>query len=254
MLYLRMEDVNMDDSKRMPTGIEGLDELCGGGLIRNKSYLLSGITGSGKSIFALQFLYNGATKYDESGILVTTEEHPRQVRENALNFGWDLKALEDENKLIIIDACAAKLGIPSQEKYVDIRPFDTRSMIDQVITAQERIDAKRAVIDSTTSIGFYLQDPAKIRVELLRLSSTLKIIGLTSLLTCEIVDEDKISRFGVEGFMTDGVIVVHYKKTGAVRVHSIEVLKMRGSEHSNKTHPLDITSKGVVTHPREEIY
>ena len=246
-------DIN-DELARVKTGIEGFDELCNGGLLRDHSYLISGTSGAGKSILALQFIYNGITKYNENGIIVATEERPEHIRDNAKVFGWDLKALEDEGKLAIIDAASTKIGIPSQEKYVDVRPFDMRSMMDQIIMIQEEIDAKRAVIDSTTSIGFYLQDPAKIRVELLKLSTTLEILGLTSIMTSEVVDDDHPSRFGVENFVTEGTIALYYKRMENVRVRSLEIFKMRGSDHSKKIHPYEITTDGVVVHPHEEVY
>jgi KaiC/GvpD/RAD55 family RecA-like ATPase len=249
---------NTDDTNntlaRVKTGIEGFDELCGDGLLRDHTYLVSGTSGAGKSILALQFIYNGITKYNENGIIVATEERPEHIRDNVKAFGWDLKALEDEGRLAIIDAASTKIGIPSQEKYVDVRPFDMRSMMDQIIMIQEEIDAKRAVVDSTTSIGFYLQDPAKIRVELLKLSTTLEILGLTSIMTSEVVDDDHPSRFGVENFVTEGTIALYYKRMENVRVRSLEIFKMRGSDHSKKIHPYDITKNGVVVHPHEEVY
>jgi len=241
-------------SQRVPTGIPGFDELCGGGLLRNRSYLISGAAGAGKTIFGLQYLYNGITKYGENGIYIATEERPEQVRENVKQFGWDFEALEEEGKLAIVDACSTKIGIPSHEKYVDVRPFDMRSMLDQIIAIQEEIDAKRALVDGTTSIGFYLNDPAKIRIELLKLSTTLEILGLTSLLTCEILDENQASRFGVETFVTEGTILMYYKRSENVRVRSIEIFKMRGSNHSQNIHPYEVTSNGIVVHPHEEVY
>ena len=240
------------DSKRVPTGIEGFDELCGGGLLRNRSYLLSGAAGCGKTIFGLQYLYNGITKYGENGIYIATEERPDQVRENVLKFGWDFEALEDEGKLAIIDACSTKIGIPSHEKYIDVRPFDLRSMMDQIIAAQDAIGAKRALIDSTTTIGFYLQEPAKIRIELLKLANTLDVLGLTSILTCELL-EDAIgnSRFGVEQFIVDGIIRLNSKRDGDTFYKEISIIKMRGSQHSNKIHPFEITPKGIVIHVKQ---
>jgi KaiC/GvpD/RAD55 family RecA-like ATPase len=127
-------------------------------------------------------------------------------------------------------------------------------MMDQIIATQEEIDAKRCLVDSTTSISFYLHDPAKIRVELLKLSTTLEVIGLTSLMTCEIVNEKEPSRFGVETFVTDGTFVLHYDMRETVRTRTIEIFKMRGSDHSKKLHPYDITSEGFVIHPHEEVY
>jgi KaiC/GvpD/RAD55 family RecA-like ATPase len=242
------------DQRRVPTGIAGFDELCGGGLLRNRTYLVSGAAGAGKTIFGLQYIYNGITKYGENGIIIATEERPEQIRENVKMFGWDFEALEEEGKLAIVDACSTKIGIPSHEKYVDVRPFDMRSMMDQIIAIQDEIDAKRSVVDGTTSIGFYLQDPAKIRVELLKLSTTLEILGLTSIMTCEIVDENLPSRFGVETFVTEGTILMYYKRTDSVRVRSIEIFKMRGSDHSKNIHPYEITTSGIIVHPHEEVY
>jgi KaiC/GvpD/RAD55 family RecA-like ATPase len=242
------------NSNHIPTGIAGFDELCEGGILKNRTYLVSGTAGAGKTIFGLQYIYNGITKYGENGIFIATEERPEQIRENVKQFGWDFEALEDEGKLAIIDACSTKIGLPSHEKYIDIRPFDMRSMLDQIMAVQEDIDAKRAVVDGTTSIGFHIQDPAKIRIELLKLSTTLEILGLTSLMTCEIIDDNVASRFGVEPFVTEGTILMSYKRMNAVRLRSIEILKMRGANHSQRIHPYEITANGVVVHPNEEVY
>ncbi len=240
--------------KHVPTGIPGFDELCEGGLPKNQTYLISGTAGAGKTIFSLQYIYNGITKYRENGIFIATEERPDQIRENVKQFGWDFEALEDEGKLAIVDASSTKIGIPSYEKYIDVRPFDMRSMLDQIIAIQEDIDAKRAVVDGTTSIGLNLQDPSKIRIELLKLSTTLEVLGLTSLMTCEIIDDGMTSRFGVESFVTEGTILMSYKRMNAVRLRSIEILKMRGANHSQRIHPYEITTSGIVVHPKEEVY
>ncbi len=240
--------------ERVKSGIPGFDELCNGGILRGRSYLVSGTSGAGKSIFCRQYLYKGATEFDESGILVTTEEMPEEIREDSLAFGWDFEKLEEENKIAIIDSTSVKIGLPSKEKYVDLRPFDMRSLISQIISVQKEINAKRAIVDSTTAMAFYLDSPSKIRIELLRLVSTLNILGLTSLLTCEITDEKNLSRFGVEQFVVDGVIALYYQRTENVRVRSIEIYKMRGTPHSTKMHPYDITPRGIEVHPYEEVY
>ena len=239
---------------RVPTGIPGFDELCEGGLIKDRTYLLSGTSGTGKTNFAFQFLYSGITEYGENGIFVATEERPEQIRENLSGFGWDLQALEDEGKLAIIDACSTKIGVPSQEQHVDTRPFDMRALLNQIIAIQDMSGAKRAVVDSSTSLGFHLQDPAKIRIELLKLSTTLEILGLTSFMTCETIEDTLYSRFGVENFVTEGTIMLYNRRYENVRVRSMEIFKMRGSDHSKGIHPYEITSSGIVIHPHEEVY
>lgn|SRR5665648_305105 len=242
------------ESRRVPTGIPGFDELCEGGLLRDRTYLVSGTSGAGKTIFALQFLLNGITKYGENGIFIAMEERPEQLRENMESFGLNIREMEAEGKLVIIDACSTKIGLPTKEKYVDIRPFDMRALMDQIIGIQKEIDAKRAVLDSTTSIGFHLNDPSKLRIELLKLSTTLEILGLTSMMTCEIVDESQPSRFGVENFVTDGTIMMYYKLRENIRTRTLEIYKMRGSNHSYKIHPYDIGESGITVHPNEEVY
>lgn len=241
--------------ERVPTGIPGFDELCEGGLLRDRSYLVSGPSGSGKTVFALQYLVNGVEKFNEPGIFVATEERPQYLREHAATFGWDLEKFEDENMFAILDATSTKIGLPSDEKYIDVRPFDTRSLLDQIITIQDEIGAKRAVVDSTTSIGFTIGDPAKFRVELLKISTTLEILGLTSILTCEVIENgpDRISRFGVENFVVEGTIVLYYTRVENTRMRSIEIFKMRGTNHSKKIHPFEITNRGIVIYSREEI-
>ncbi len=235
--------------EHVPTGIPGFDELCCGGLLRNRTYLLSGATGTGKTIFGIQYIYNGIIQHGENGIYITTEERPEQVRENMKIFGWDLGDLENKGKLAIVDACSTKIGIPSYEKYVDARPHDARSMLDKIIAIQEDIDAKRAFVDGTSPIGFYLFEPAKIRLELLKLCMTLEVLGLTSLLTSETIEKNTISRFGIEPFVTEGTILMSCKRTDIARVRSIEIIKMRGMSHSQKIHPYEITSSGIVINP-----
>jgi KaiC/GvpD/RAD55 family RecA-like ATPase len=239
---------------RVPTAIPGFDELCEGGLLRNRTYLVTGTAGAGKTIFGIQNLYNGITRDGENGIYIATEETPEQIRKNVKQFGWNLKALEDEGKLAIIDACSIKIGLFSNEKYVDGRPFDMRSTLDQIMTIQENTNAKRALIDGATSVCFYLHDLSKMRIELLKLSTTLEVLGLTSLMTCEIIDDNATSRFGVEDFVTEGTILMRYKRTDSVRVRSMEIFKMRGTKHSQNIHPYEITSSGILVHPYEEVY
>lgn len=242
--------------ERVPTGIPGFDELCSGGLLRDRSYLVSGPSGSGKTIFAMQYLVNGIEKYNEPGIFVATEERPKHLREHFLTFGWDLEKYEDENMLAIVDATSTKIGLPSDERYIDVRPFDTRSLLDQIITIQDEIGARRAVVDSTTSIGFTISDPAKFRVELLKISTTMEILGLTSILTCEVIEGegDRMSRFGVENFVVEGTIVLYYTRMENTRVRSIEIYKMRGTNHSSKIHPFEITENGIVVYSKEEVF
>ena len=250
-----MPDTSRSTSlERVPTDIPGFDELCNGGLLKKRTYLVSGTAGAGKTIFGLQYLYNGITKYGENGIYLSTEEAPLKVRENVKQFGWDLKVLEDEGKLAIIDSRSMRFGRSSANKYVDIEPLEIRSMLEKILIKQEEIDAKRVLVGGAASIGISLQDPSKIRTGFMKLSRTLEILGLTSLVICETFDDSTTSRFGVESFVTDGTIFMSHQRIDNVRVRSIEIIQMKGSTHSQTTHPFEITSKGIVIHPNEDVY
>jgi KaiC/GvpD/RAD55 family RecA-like ATPase len=235
----------MENSKmeRISTGIGGFDEICGGGLIKRRSYLLLGTAGAGKTIFCLQFLHSGATKHGENGIFVTTDQHPSIIKEDAAAFGWDFEALEKEGKIAFVDASLSKLGVEGK--------FDMDSVVDRLIDVQKEISASRAVVDSSTSIAQLFPSSATFRSEMLKLSTTLRALGLTSLIVSEAMEDKK---FGVETFVTDGVIVLYFRRILDTRIHSIEVYKMRGSSHSRKVHPFDITSTGIIVNPGEGVF
>ncbi|OUJ18506.1 KaiC family ATPase implicated in signal transduction [Methanonatronarchaeum thermophilum] len=241
-------------SERVPTGIKGFDELCGGGLLKNRSYLVSGNAGSGKSTFSIQYLHNGVVEYDEPGILVVTEEDPKNIRENMKSYNMDLKKLEQHDKLAILDSQSAKVGIPTDEEYVEVDPFDMDSTLKRIVEIKEDIGAKRCVFDSTTSLGFVSDTQKQLRINFLKLSATLSAIGLTSLLTSEVLDKNRMSRFDMEEFVTEGTIRLYNERKEGVRSRSIEVYKMRGSDHSKKINPFEISSKGIEVHPKEDVY
>jgi len=240
--------------ERVRTEIPGFDELCGGGLLKRRSYLVSGLSGAGKTILGLQYLYNGIIKHGEHGIYVSTEEAPLRVRENMLQFGWDLKKLEEDGKLAIIDARHLKFGASSLDRSVSVESFDMGSLLDKFLLIHDEIAAKRVLVGGAASISYSLGEHSKTRGELMKLSKTLEYMGLTSLITCETIDESGAGRFGFETFITDGTILMSQKRRDNVKVRSIEILQMKGSNHSQSIHPYEITSNGIVVHSNEDIY
>ena len=90
--------------QKLPTGIEGFDDICQGGLPIGRSTLISGTSGTGKTVFSLNFLYNGIRQFDEPGIFVTFEESPLDILRNASSFGWNLQEMVEQDKLFILDA------------------------------------------------------------------------------------------------------------------------------------------------------
>jgi KaiC/GvpD/RAD55 family RecA-like ATPase len=235
-------------TQRVYTGIEGFDEICSGGLIKNRTYMLSGTAGAGKTIFGLQYLYNGATRYDENGIFLTTDETPSLIKDDALGFGWDFEKLEKEHKVAFVDVSESKMGVSSSRGEANMD-----NVIDHLIMLQKDVQAQRAVLDSSTSLSAYITRPDRFRAEMLKLGTTLRALGLTSLIVTELL-EDSAHRFGVETFISDGVIILYFRRILDTRIHSVEVYKMRGSNHSHKIHPFDITQRGIVVNPVEGVF
>ena len=134
--------------ERVPSGLNGLDALIEGGFPEGRTTLISGGCGTGKTIFCTQYLYNGATKYKEPGIYVTLDERPELIRQDMLRFGWDIRKLEEEGLLQIIDGSLAKVGIPSEEEFsMPATGFDIDKLLLEIMRTTKRIGAKRLVID-----------------------------------------------------------------------------------------------------------
>ena len=231
---------------RVRTGIEGFDELVLGGLPRGQSILVSGGTGTGKSTFGLQFLYKGAKVYDEPGVYLSLEESVPGIMKNASSYGWDLESLQKEDKLTLIDFSPAISG--------QLRRIEPTDIFSSISTAWKKIGAKRIVIDPITVFGMQTESAMELRHDLLRFSSLLKQLDCTVLFVTEIPEDSQLlSRYGVEEFIADGVIVLYYSRVGGLRVRGIEVRKMRGTSHKEGTFPIKLGESGLTVFPSKTI-
>lgn len=230
--------------QKVRTGIEGFDEISYNGLPYGRTTLVSGTSGTGKTLFAVQFLHNGITQFQESGILVTFEESPADIIRNALSFGWDLQSMIEVGKLFILDAS------PDPEGYEISGNFDLSALIERIQYAIRKFKAKRVSIDSVTAV-FQQYDPAGIvRRELFRLTARLKEASVTTVMTTERTEEyGPIARFGVEEFVSDNVVILRNILEGERRRRTIEILKLRGTTHMKGEYPFTITNEGVSIFP-----
>lgn len=215
------------------TGIPGFDQMSHGGLVRGDAVLLNGSAGLGKSTFSLQFLYNGAKKFNEPGIMVTFEELPQQIYRDSRKFGWDLRQLEQENKLRII--CTSPDLVSNSDTLY--------SIIDE---ATKSISAKRLVIDSLTVVEKFLVSEDK-RFELYRLVNHFKTHEVTTILTNELVEAFG-NPFpvgnGTMSFLVDTVVTLRHAELNGELRKTIAIMKMRGSDHDTDIKEYRITSKG----------
>ncbi|AEH25374.1 KaiC domain-containing protein [Pyrococcus yayanosii] len=233
--------------RRVKTGIPGMDEILHGGIPERNVVLLSGGPGTGKTIFSQQFLWNGL-QMGEPGIYVALEEHPVQVRQNMAQFGWDVRKYEDEGMFAMVDAFTAGIGKSKEyEKYIVHDLTDLREFIEVLKTAIRDINAKRVVIDSVTTL--YINKPAMARSIILQLKRVLAGTGCTSIFVSQIsVGERGFGGPGVEHGV-DGIIRLDLDEIDGELKRSLMVWKMRGTSHSMRRHPFDITDKGIVVYP-----
>lgn len=230
--------------ERVKTGIPGFDEIVNGGIPRRNVVLLSGGPGTGKSIFGQQFLWNGL-QMGEPGVFVALEEHPVQVRINMRQFGWDVRPYEAQGQFAIVDAFTGGIGeAAKRERYVVRDPTDVGMLIDILKQAIRDTGAMRVVIDSVSTL--YLTKPAVARGVVLMLKRVLSGLGTTSILVSQVsVTERGFGGPGVE-HAADGIVRLDLEEYNGELVRSIIVWKMRGTKHSMRRHPFEITDRGII--------
>jgi len=231
---------------RIKTGIPGYDALIQGGLIKNSVNLLSGGTGTGKTIFCLQFLWNGITKYNDNCIYISYEENEANLKEDAKGFGWDFDKINRKSK--------AKCN------FFYIPPYNLQNFESLLIDKIASTRSKRVVIDSISSIGMSLEDNFEIRKGLYRLVDQLKNINCTTLLTSEVLGASpdtsesggRLSRFGIVEFVSDSVVSFHYAGLGGLADRAVRIIKMRRTKHARGPVPMEITDNGIKIHPTKK--
>ncbi|MCR5879207.1 circadian clock protein KaiC [Phenylobacterium sp. J367] len=240
------EDVLEPVLERVQTGVEAFDDLVMGGLPRGRATVVGGTPGSGKTVFATQFLAHGISKFGEAGVFVTFEEEPAEIEANMQGFGWDLTRWREEGHLAFVDAS------PRDHEELVIGEFDLSGLLARILHAVETVQAKRVVLDSLAQLfDHFIADPNVMRRELFRICSALKRTGLTVLMTAERNSEyGDITRHRMEEFVADNVVILRNVLEREKRRRTIEVLKMRGSHHVEGEAPITMVSgRGIVAVP-----
>jgi circadian clock protein KaiC len=240
----------MDDKKssveKLETHIPGLDLICEGGIPKGRTTLVSGTAGSGKTIFAAQFLAEGITKCGQHGVFVTFEESPADIRRNLMGFGWDVSKWEADGQWAFVDASPQ-----ADEEKVLAGDYNFGALLARLEHAIAKVSAQRVSMDSVAAIFTQFPDRTVVRKELFKITMGLKAIDVTSLLTFERVEEyGHIAQFGVEEFVTDNVIIMRNHLEDEKRRRTIEILKFRGTTHQKGEYPFAIMpNEGIIAIP-----
>ena len=227
---------------KAPTGIRGLDEITGGGLPRGRSTLVSGGTGSGKTLLGLQFLVAGAREYGEPGVLVTFEESADKVSANVASLGFDLDGLQRDGLLVVHSFQVDPAEIVESGEF-DFEPLF--ALLDDTI---ERIGAKRVVLDTIELLFGAFPSQAIVRAELSRLFRRLEDRAVTAIVTGERGD-NALTRHGIEEYVSDCVIVLDHRMREEVSTRRLRVVKYRGSAHGTNEYPFLISDHGFAVLP-----
>ncbi|MCP5419502.1 MAG: circadian clock protein KaiC [Gammaproteobacteria bacterium] len=236
--------------EKIQTHIEGFDQIGDGGLPKGRCSLITGTAGSAKTVFAIHFLVAGIEHSDEGGVFVTFEETPDDIRKNMSSMGWDIPAWESKGKWMFVDAAP-----DPTEEIIEAGSYDLGALLARIESAVNKIGAKRLALDSLGGIFYRFADDILLRRELLRISRALKEMNLTTVLTAERDSETgEISRYGVEEFVADSVIILRNAREEEKRRRTIEILKYRGAMHHKGEFPFTvIPTRGVVVIPLSAI-
>lgn len=227
--------------KKLETGIPGFDFIAEGGLPEGRITLLSGTAGSAKTVFAAQFLAEGV-KAGKSGVFVTFEEPSDDIRKNMMGFGWNIEAWEQEGKWAFVDASPQ----PGDETII-VGNYDLGALLSRIDHAVEKVGAKRISLDSLGALFTQFGDAATVRRELFRIATALKKMGATAIITAECSEDyGEISRFGIEEFVADNVIILRNALEDEKRRRTVEILKFRGTNHQKREFPFTILPKEAI--------
>ena len=234
--------ISVDSLPKSRTGIHGLDEITFGGLPKGRPTLVCGSAGSGKTLFAMEFLVQGALQYDEPGVFMSFEETAGELAQNVASLGFDLKDLEARKKIIIDNVSIERSEIEETGEY------DLEGLFIRLNHSIDSIGAKRVVMDTIESLFSGLVNEGILRAELRRLFHWLKDKGVTAVITGEKGD-GHMTRYGLEEYVSDCVILLDSRVENQISTRRMRIVKYRGSAHGSNEYPFLIDENGFTVLP-----
>ncbi len=227
---------------KCPTGIKGFDEITEGGLPKNRTTLVSGNAGSGKTLLGIDFLIKGATDFNEPGILMSFEETEDELYKDVASLNMDLPGLVSRKKIVLEHVILDRKDIQETD-------FNLEGIFVRLEDAIDSIGAKRVVLDSLESIFAGITDIGILRLEIKRLFRWLKEKQVTAIVTGEPGQNSSYTRHGLEEFISDCIILLDNRVTDQIATRRIRVIKYRGSSHGTSEYPFVIDDEGLSVIP-----
>jgi len=227
--------------KKCPTGITGFDQITEGGLPRNRTTLISGSAGSGKTLLGLDFLISGAARYNERGVFMSFEETKDELYKDAASLHLDLRGLVTQKKIVLEYVLLERRDVRESE-------FNLEGLLIRLDHAIDSIGATRVVLDSIESLFSGLSDVGILRLEVKRLFRWLKSKHVTAIVTGEPV-HGFYTRHGLEEYVSDCIIYLDNRVSEQISVRRIRVIKYRGSNHGTNEYPFVIARAGLSVIP-----
>ncbi len=228
--------------KKVQTGIKGFDKLVDGGIPSGNTVLLCGTPGTGKTIFGLEYLYNGAVVFKEKGLYISFEEKKSNLLNQASAFGWDLASLENKKMLYVqsIPAASLEKGTPGMLLRMIKQKGISRVVVDSLstLTMNTPLLTNHPHTLDTLTVKRYVYDVVQ----------KLSLSGATIILVSHSHNDATMSIDGVSEFICDGIIKLHSQTLGGEYSRALRVAKMRSIKNDEDIHPLEIGGKGIIVH------
>ncbi len=226
----RLDFTTFKNLPKTKTGISGLDEITEGGLPTGRPTLICGDAGCGKTLMAIEFIFRGATQYNENGVFVAFEEKSEELAMNVSSLGFDIDKLVKQKKIKIDHVHIDRSEIEETGEY------DLDGLFIRLGHAIDSIGAKRVVLDTIENLFSGLSNENILRAELRRLFTWLKEKGVTAIITGERGD-GKLTRQGLEEYVSDCVILLDNRVTNQISTRRLRIIKYRGYMHGTNEYP-----------------
>jgi KaiC/GvpD/RAD55 family RecA-like ATPase len=248
-------------TENIVTGIQGLDELIGGGIPKERVILVIGGPGAGKTIFAAQFLYKGIKDHKENGIFVSLDEAKEHFYREMQQFGWDFQKAEEDRKFAFIEATRiSRVSMLKEKLYKEEtkslqgKHFSIDKLLEELQDKIQAVKPGRVVVDTLAALFYRFPDPVERRTAVVELIESLSDLPVTSIITTEL-GHLGLERSAVEEeYLVHGVVMMQTLFSGGTATRAIQVEKMRGAKVNPNLVPYSIDRNGIEVYPNMPLF